>query len=82
MDRVVAVFASVAKWGADHGLIYQPSEGAGEYLGRVGESYPEHTGEAQTCAGVFWEARYSRHILSLKRMREYVRAARRITTAG
>jgi len=82
MDRVVAVFASVAKWGAGHGLIYQPSEGAGEYLGRVGEFYPEHHGEARTCAKVFWEARYSRHMLSLKRMREYVHAARRITAAG
>lgn len=82
MDRVVAVFASVAKWGSGHGLIYRPSEGADEYLGRVAERYPEHRGETRTCARTFWEARYSRNMMSMKRMREYVRAARRITAAG
>ena len=82
MDRVAAVFASVVKWGSDHGLVYRSSEGAREFLCRVADLYPEHGGDAQTCARTFWEARYSRHMVPLKGMREYVRAARRITAAG
>jgi len=81
MDRVVAVFASVARWGSGHDLTYRPSEGAREYLDRLAALYPTHHGEAQTCAQVFWEARYSRQMLSMRRMREYVHAARRITAA-
>ena len=82
MDRVAAVFASVVKWGSGHGLVYRPCEGAREFLCRVADLYPEHGGVAQTCARTFWEARYSRHMVPLKGMREYVRAARRITAAG
>jgi uncharacterized protein DUF4129 len=82
MGRVVAVFASVAQWGAGHGLVYRPSEGADEYLSRIAERYPEHRGESQICAGTFWEARYSRHMLPAGSMRKYVAAARRITKAG
>ena len=82
MNRVVAVFVSVAKWGAGHSLVYRPSEGAHEYLGRVAELYPEHRGASQICGETFWEARYSRHMVPVKRMREYVAAARRITAAG
>ena len=82
MSRVVAVFASIAKWGATHGLGYRQSEGADEYLKRIAQLYPEVFRDSQVCVSTFWEARYSRHMLPLGRMREYVKAARRITKAG
>jgi hypothetical protein len=82
MDRVVAVFVSITKWGAEHGLRYRHSEAAGEYLSRVATVRAELFTEFVLCREVFWEARYSRHVVPLRRMREYVRAARRITGSG
>ena len=82
MDRVVSVFASVTRWGATHGLPYRRSDAAWDYLSRVANLYSDRYTDLQTCREVFWEARYSRRTLPLARMREYVRAARRITGSG
>ena len=82
MDRVTSVFASITRWGAAHGLGYRESEAAYEYLSRVAGLYAEHFADVQVCREVFWTARYSRRMVALRQMREYVRAARRITGSG
>jgi hypothetical protein len=86
MDRVLTVFAAVIRWGADHGLVYSRPMTAREYLRRVPEIVPECYVDVQTLCDVFYEARFSTHLLGFHRMREYVQAAKRITrgraTAG
>lgn len=81
MDRVVRVFADLARWGSRHGVPYSRTEAAREYLSRVATLHPERYADAMTVAQTFCEARFSRHVLSRERMRQYVGAAKRITSA-
>jgi hypothetical protein len=81
MDRVVTVFVSVTRWGASHGLEYRRYEAATEYARRIAELYPEHYADALAVGEILCEARFSRHLVPFNRMREYVRAARKIVRA-
>ena len=79
MDRVVAVFASVAKWGRKHGIPYVHSLAATEYLRRIAVLRPEHYAETKVLADVFSRARFSQELVARSEMSSYITAARRIT---
>lgn len=80
MDRVVRVFVDVTRWGEKHGLRYRRTDAAREYLVKIAELRPERYADAISVAETFCEARFSRHTVPGDRMREYVRAAKRITS--
>ncbi len=82
MSRVVSVFVSITRWGKTHGVPYGRTLAATEYLRAVATLYPEHYADTQTLARIFGEARFSRHLVSISRMREYVGAAKRITRSA
>jgi hypothetical protein len=82
MNRVVSVFVSVTRWGGRNGVPYGRSLAATEWLRTVASIYPEHYADARLLGTVFCEARFSRHLLSVGRMREYVQAAKRITRSS
>jgi hypothetical protein len=79
MDRVVAIFASVAKWGSRHGIPYVRTLAATEYLRRIATLRPEHYADTRLLADVFSRARFSREMVPRSEMSSYITAAKRIT---
>ncbi len=81
MDRVLQVFADISRWGGQNGVSYARHEAAREYLSRIATVRPEHYQDAMVVAETFCEARFSTHVLPRERIRDYVAAAKRITSA-
>ncbi len=79
MDRVVAVFASVAKWGGRHGVPYVHSLAASEYLRRIATLRPEHYADTKVLSDVFARARFSQELIGRSEMSAYFAAAKRVT---
>lgn len=82
MDRAVAVFLTIAGWGAARGVSYHRSLGAQEYLAELAAVVPKCSEDLQFCRQVFWLARYSRIYVTRKRMRAFIAAAKRVTATG
>ena len=82
MSRVVSVFVTLTRWGGRHGVPYGRTLAATEWLRTLATIYPEHYSDAQLLGAIFCEARFSRHLLPVGRMRAYVQAAKRITRSG
>ena len=81
MDRVLQVFADISRWGDRNGVAYARTEAAREYLSRVATVHPERYQDAMSVADTFCEARFSTHVLPREQIRDYVAAAKRITSA-
>jgi hypothetical protein len=79
MNRVVTVFAAVAKWGGRNGVPYVPTLAATEYLRRIATVRPEHYSDTRVVGDVFCRARFSRELVTRAEMSAYFKAAKRIT---